>query len=210
MAEEAVLTKGQDVKVNPAEGMDRECVVAKILAEVLARQRANAKSKEQRSASVKSEDKPLADVGSDEQRLAEVIISHDALRERMAEVMGQPFEEQKGTLYRYRINGGECVEQFIPFTTRVTETPLYTTVYETNEGRGNVKVRLYESPSRVYFRVDCTKKLGWEYLRDVVYGDDCKQHLDECCAKASESGSAVETPSQVSVSKNFNDGRVWA
>lgn len=190
MAEEAVLTKGQDVKVNPTEGMDRECVVAKILAEVLARQRANAKS--------------------DEQPSAEVIISHDALRERMAGVMGQPFEERKGTLYRYLINGGECVEQFIPFTPRVTEAPLYTTVYEMNEGRGNVKVRLYESPSRVYFRVDCNKKLGWNFLRDVVYGVDCKQRLDECCDKASESGSAVETPSRVSVSKNFNDGRVWA
>lgn len=122
--------------------------------------------------------------------------------------MGRPVEEQKGTLYRYRINGGECVEQFIPFTTRTTEGPLYTTLYETNDERGRVKVRVYESPSRVYFRVDCTKKLGWEHLREVVYGDECKRYLDECCAKVS--GVAVETPSRVVMANTKCDGRVWA
>ena len=44
MAEEAVLTKGQEV--NPKVGMDRECVVSKILAAMVEKQRACAKSDE--------------------------------------------------------------------------------------------------------------------------------------------------------------------
>ena len=238
MAEEAVLTKGQEV--NPKVGMDRECVVSKILAAMVEKQRACAKSDEGLRATAKSDEGQEVNVevrerqtdvetdgltravieyaeerqgdnahSDDERQVAEeVIISHDALRERMEEVMGRPFEEQKGTLYRYRINGGECVEQFIPFTTRTTEGPLYTTLYETNDERGRVKVRVYESPSRVYFRVDCTKKLGWEHLREVVYGDECKRYLDECCAKVS--GVAVETPSRVVMANTKCDGRVWA
>lgn len=228
MAEEAVLTKGQEV--NPKVGMDRECVVSKILAAMVEKQRACAKSDEGQKVNVEvrerqtdvdtdgltravieyAEERQGDNAHSDDERQVaeEVIISHDALRERMEEVMGRPFEEQKGTLYRYRINGGECVEQFIPFTTRVTEKPLYTTLYETNDERGRLKVRVYESPSRIYFRVDCAKKLGWQYLREVVYGDRCKQYLDECCDK--ERGVAVENPSRVSAGKTMNDGRVWA
>lgn len=206
MAEEAVLTEGQEV--NPTVGTDRECVVVKVLAAMLAKQRADAKSDEQLQANVDSHERQSETQADERQAVTEVVISHDALRESMAHVMGEPVEERKGTMYRYLINGGECVEQFIPFTTRVTEKPLYTTLYETNDERGRLKVRVYESPSRIYFRVDCAKKLGWQYLREVVYGDQCRQYLDECCGKVR--GGAVETPSQLSPVNRKDDGRVWA
>lgn len=153
--------------------------------------------------------KPMPSATSDEQAIA-TTIGHDALREAMERTMGKPVEERKGTLYRYVINGGEHVEQFIPFAQRTTEKPLYTTVHEMHDKREFVKLRIYESPSRIYFRADCKKSLGWKFLYKIIVNDLCLNHLRERFTTQCENGSAVETPSQVSVNNSINDGQVWA